>query len=89
MLHDVICMANNLSDILFVILQAPHRKKNTRLGKSFSLNQTAIDVIVIRNDRNIPYFLTEHYQGAFANNIYVRIMDTNTPKNASADIKVL
>ena len=48
-----------------------------------------IDVIVIRNDRNTPYYLTEQYQGVFANNIYSRIMDTNTPKNASADIDVI
>lgn len=48
-----------------------------------------IDVIVIRNDRNTPYYLTEQYQGVFANNIYSRIMDTNIPKNASADIAVI
>ncbi len=48
-----------------------------------------IDVIVIKNDRNTPYYLTEQYQGVFANNIYARIMDTNTPKNSSADINIV
>lgn len=53
------------------------------------MNKKTIDVIVICNDRNTPYFLTETYQGVFSNNIYTRIMDTNTPKNASADINVI
>lgn len=57
--------------------------------KSLSIAQKTVDVIVIRNDRNAPYYLTENYQGVFANNIYTRIMDTNTPKNASADINIV
>lgn len=36
------------------------------------INRKAIDVIVIRNDRNTPYFLTEQYQGVFANNLNAR-----------------
>lgn len=55
----------------------------------FSIDGKAIDVIVIRNDRNTPYYLTESFQGVFANNIYTRVMDTNTPKNASADINIV
>ena len=54
-----------------------------------SFRKSEIDVIVIKNDRNTPYYLTEQYQGVFANNIYARIMDTNTPKNSSADINIV
>ncbi|MFC9712089.1 MULTISPECIES: hypothetical protein [Paenibacillus] len=57
--------------------------------QSIELSKTIIDVIVVRNDHNTPYYLTEQYQGVFANNIYVRIMDTNTPKNSSADINII
>lgn len=122
LLHDIICMANNLSnhDGLIIIgvdeeteysicdvVNDQNRKKTqdivaflrekkfaggirpTVYVQPLSLKQTTIDVIVICNDRNTPYFLTEHYQGVFANNIYARIMDTNTPKNATADINVI
>lgn len=122
LLHDIICMANNLSnhDGLIIIgvdeetdysicdvANDQNRKKTqdivaflrekkfaggirpTVYVQPLSLNQTTIDVIVICNDRNTPYFLTGTYQGVFANNIYARIMDTNTPKNASADINVI
>lgn len=57
--------------------------------QSLLLNKKEIDIIVIRNDRNTPYYLTESYQGVFANNIYTRIMDTNTPKTSSADINIV
>lgn len=63
--------------------------RHTVYVQSFSFNKKAIDVIVVNNDRNTPYFLTEQYQGVFPNNIYARIMDTNTPKNASADINII
>lgn len=61
----------------------------TVIVQSIQLLQQTIDVIVVRNDRNTPYYLIEHYQGVFANNIYVRIMDTNTPRNSSADINII
>lgn len=122
LLHDIICMANNLSNhdgfiIIGVdeeteysicdVANDPNRKKTqdivaflrekkfagsirpTVYVQPLSLNNKAIDVIVICNDRNTPYFLTERYQGVCANNIYTRIRDTNTPKNASADINVI
>lgn len=57
--------------------------------QSAFISKKTIDVIVVNNDRNTPYFLTEQYQGVFPNNIYSRIMDTNTPKNTSADINVI
>lgn len=122
LLHDIICMANNLSnhDGLIVIgideetdysicdvTNDPNRRKTqdiiaflrekkfaggirpTVYVQPISFRKSEIDVIVIKNDRNTPYYLTEQYQGVFANNIYARIMDTNTPKNSSADINIV
>ena len=54
--------------------------------ESILLGDNHIDVIVIKNTYSTPYYLTEKYQGVFANNIYTRVMDTNTPKEKSADI---
>lgn len=45
-----------------------------------------IDVIVIHNSMNTPFYLKEGYHGLFANNIYVRLQDSNTPIDKSADI---
>lgn len=122
LLHDIICMANNLANhdeliIIGVDEEADYttcditndssrektqdivsflREKKFAGGvrptvyvQSCLYCEKEIDVIVIRNDRNTPYFLTEQYQGIFANNIYSRIMNTNTPKNASANIDVI
>lgn len=49
------------------------------------LQGQTIDVLVVKNDYNTPFYLTESYQGVLANNIYIRMMDSNTPKTASAD----
>ena len=122
LLHDIICMANNLSNqdgliiigvdeekdfVVQDIVNDTNRKKTQNLVsflrdknfaggirptvtvQSIKLSQKTIDVLVVRNDRNTPYYLTEQYQGVFANNIYVRIMDTNTPKNSSADLNII
>lgn len=122
LLHDIICLANNLSNqdgliiigvdeekefLLQDIVNDSNRKKTQDLVsflrdkkfaggirptvtvQSIQLFLKTIDVIVVRNDRNTPYYLTEQYQGVFANNIYVRIMDTNTPRNTSADINII
>lgn len=78
-------------------LQAKRQKQKKFAGgirpiayvQPITFGKKTIDVIVIHNDRNTPYYLTEQYQGVFANNIYARIMDTNTPKNASADINII
>lgn len=122
LLHDIICMANNLSNhdgliiigvdeendysICYVTNDSNRRRTQDIVSflreKKFAggirptvcvqpifLRKNDIDVIVIKNDRNTPYYLTEQYQGVFANNIYARIMDTNTPKNSSADINII
>lgn len=49
------------------------------------LDAGIVDVIVIHNSTNTPYFLKEKYKGIFANNIYVRLQDSNTPADKSAD----
>ena len=49
------------------------------------LKDGLIDVIVVHNSTNTPYFLKEKYKGVFANNIYVRLQDSNTPVDKSAD----
>ena len=54
--------------------------------KNFSFGTNEIDVIVIHNSESTPFFLTEKYQSVMPNNIYTRVMDSNTPKNKSADI---
>lgn len=51
-----------------------------------SLHRGDIDVIVIENSHNTPFYLTEQFEGVRANHIYTRVMDTNTPIDKSADI---
>lgn len=118
LLHDIICMANNLvnKDAYIIIgidesnnfkvidvTDDPNRKNTHQIvdvlrNKKFAggirpivhvqaieINANIIDVLVVKNDYNTPYYLAESYQGIFANNIYTRIMDSNTPKTSSAD----
>lgn len=56
------------------------------LVKQVSINGVELDVIVIKNSVNTPFFLKERFQSVNANSIYTRIQDTNTPINMSADI---
>ena len=124
LLHDIICMANNLTNrdayIIFGVrdskdekgfsvvgidTQSPDRKDQAELiaflrDKKFAggirpeiylhtLQYDAtisLDVIVIKNTLNTPYYLSKAFQGVFNNNIYSRIGDVNTPKDTSADI---
>lgn len=44
-----------------------------------------IDVIVVHNSTNTPFLLQERFKGVNANNIYVRLQDSNTPCDKSAD----
>ena len=119
LLHDIICMSNNLdSRDAFIIIgvneddnynlrdvSEDNGRKNTQnivdflkdkkfagglrptvYVKSYQISGKAIDVIVILNDNNTPYYLTDNFQGIRANYIYTRIQDTNTPIDRSADI---
>ncbi len=119
LLHDIICMSNNLdSRDAFIIIgvneddnynlrdvSEDNERKNTQnivdflkdkkfagglrptvYVKSYQISGKTIDVIVILNDNNTPYYLTDNFQGIRANYIYTRIQDTNTPIDRSADI---
>lgn len=46
-----------------------------------------VDVIVVHNTSNTPYYLREDAYGVHQSNIYIRLRDTNTPINQSADIQ--
>lgn len=118
LLHDIICMANNLSnkeayiiigvdeenDYSFSSVKYDPNRKNTQQLVDFMrekhfaggirpvvsvenivIDETEVDVIVIYNSENTPFYLTEKYQSVNANNIYTRVMDSNTPKNKSSD----
>lgn len=56
------------------------------LVESRDIDGKTIDVIIIKNSFDTPYYLTESYQDVYKNNIYARVMDTNTPKPNSADV---
>ena len=49
------------------------------------LRGVTLDVIVVKNTRNTPYYLSEQFEGVRAHHIYTRVMDTNTPIDKSAD----
>lgn len=122
LLHDIMCMANNLtSHNGFIIIgideetnysicdmrNEPNRRKTqdivsflrekkfaggirpTVSVQTISFSSGEVDVIVVHNDNNTPYYLIEQFQGILANHIYTRVMDTNTPKNSSADVNLV
>ena len=122
LLHDIICLANNLSNReAYIIIGVdeekdyavssvktdPNRKNTQQLvdflrDKHFAggirpivsvrnifIGTDEIDVIVIHDSDSAPFFLTEKYQSVMPNNIYTRVMDSNTPKNKSADISYI
>lgn len=119
MLHDIICLANNLEnrDAYIIIgideetgwsisdvVGNKHRRNTQNLidflrekhfagdcrpvvcVESLSYVEGTIDVIVIENSFNTPFYLVEEEIGVHPNNIYVRYMDSNTPINKSAPL---
>lgn len=123
LLHDIICMANNLTDndgyIIIGIdeendystrdVKFDENRKNTQkivdflkdkkfagdkrptvYVQSIEWTEKFIDVIVIQNNMNTPYYLTGDYKDKEkllrANHIYTRVMDSNTAKNCNADL---
>lgn len=118
LLHDIICMANNLIDrdayIIFGIkdktfevigIENSNNRKNSQniidflkdkkfVGgirpeidlKTLNISNHQLDVLIIKNTSNTPYYLEESYRDVLPYHIYTRIRDTNTPKNNSADI---
>ena len=119
LLHDIICMANNLenrdayiiigvdeeNDYSIVDTKDDTNRRNTQKivdflkDKKFAggirpvvhvepldVGKNNMDVIVIENSHNTPFFLVDQFEGVRANHIYTRVMDTNTPIDKSADI---
>lgn len=119
LLHDIICMANNLHNrTAYIIIgidekqdwavvdvkDDPNRRNTQNIvdflkDKKFAggirplvhveqiaFSDREIDVIVIENSHNTPFYLTSRVESLCANYIYTRVMDTNTPVNSSADI---
>ena len=117
LLHDIICMANNVSGKNGLIIigvenstynlvgvsNDPNSKTTQNLvdflrDKKFNgdvyptvwvetifLKTTPLDIILIQSDRNVPYVLKEKYQKVNPHNVYIRVQDTNTPTNRSAN----
>lgn len=58
--------------------------------RNLMISGLEVDVLVIKNSTDTPYYLTEDYQDqgrkVRANHIYTRVGDTNTDINRSADI---
>lgn len=75
----------NMTDILRSVKFAGDIRPTVIVEELFFDNK-AIDVIVVKNSFKTPYFLKEKYYGVFPNNIYVRLQDSNTPIDKSADI---
>lgn len=119
LLHDIICMANNLEnrDAYIIIgideekdftptdiIHDNHRKSTQNIidflkDKAFAggirpqvyietimIESYELDVIIIKNSHDTPFYLTQRYKKVNPNHIYTRVMDTNTPPNNSADI---
>ena len=54
--------------------------------KTIEISNHQIDVLIIKDTTDTPYYLTERYNQVEAYHIYTRVGDTNTPKNKNADI---
>ena len=124
LLHDIICMANNLENrdsyIIFGVRDSKDPKGFAVVGldnhstdrkdqaelitflrdkkfaggirpeiylRAYKYDAKALlDIIVVKNTINTPYYLIESFKGVFKSNIYSRIGDVNTPIDKSADI---
>ena len=123
LLHDIICMANNLlwrdayiiigvdeeRDYAITDVSADPNRRNTQNMVTFlrdkqfagqirpeievqSIQLTAngiVDVIVIKESRFTPFYLTKRFQQLSPYHIYTRIQDTNTPVDSSADLHIV
>lgn len=58
-------------------------RPNVRVA-TITIANHEIDVIVIKNTIDVPYILKEHFNQIRANNVYIRVQDSNTPKDKSA-----
>ena len=55
--------------------------------QSLQLGGCVLDVIIIHNSTNTPFYLRERFKQVRDNHIYTRVQDTNTPIDAAADIR--
>lgn len=118
LLHDIICMSNQIGQEDGVIIigcdeendhqiidmeNDPNRRDTASIVTflrdkrfaggvrpivyvhSMKIYEKTIDVLVIKNTRSVPYYLEESFGDIRANHIYTRVMDTNTPRDKSAD----
>lgn len=54
--------------------------------QTLSIENNIIDVIIIHNSNNTPFFLKKRYKNVAPSNIYIRYQDGNTPIDNSADL---
>ena len=57
--------------------------------RTIYLEKHELDVLIIKNTTNTPYYLIERYNDVLPYHIYTRVGDTNTPKNRNADINCI
>ena len=118
MLHDIICMANNLEnrDAYIIIgvtddfelcgIENDQNRKTTQnltdflKSKKFAgdfrptvevrsiiLDEILLDIICVKNNEYVPYYLTENCKTElFPYHIYTRVQDSNTARDKSADL---
>lgn len=51
------------------------------------LEDGMVDVIIVRNSANTPFYLKDKFEMVRPNHIYTRVQDSNTSSDASADIQ--
>lgn len=78
--------SNNLYDFLKTKKFAGDNIPDVRVHDMY-YKYLRIVVVEIKGSSNVPFYLSENYKGVFANQIYVRTGDTNTPKNKCASYK--
>lgn len=54
--------------------------------ESLSFSSGMIDVIVIHNSLDVPFYLKERYKDVPPGNVFVRLQDSNTPRDKAADL---
>lgn len=57
--------------------------------RTIYLEDHELDILIIKNTNNTPYYLIESYRDVLQYHIYTRIGDTNTPKDKNADINYI
>ena len=57
--------------------------------KTITIEEHEVDVIVVEDSTNTPFYLTERFQSIQPYHIYTRVMDTNTGRDKSADPNVV